>query len=113
MKRIGWILTLATVIAIGSSAMSHAATHMKQHVLHGKHAQAVHAMNSASCPLSNPALCGGSCPHATAATVTKAAAAVPHVNGAACPVSDPSKCPASCRRDGAAATTAVAVNARH
>jgi hypothetical protein len=108
MHRIGVILGLATLLAIGSSVTSHAAEHAKPHAIQGTHAQ---AMSSASCP--NPALCGGSCPHAATALATTAAASVQHLNGAACPVSDPSKCPASCRRTGAASTTAVATNTRH
>ena len=107
MHRIGVIFGLATLLAIGSSAASHAAEHAKPHSVQGTHAQ---AMSSASCP--NPALCGGSCPHAATSTA-KTAASVQHLNGAACPVSDPSKCPASCRRNGAASTTAVATNTRH
>jgi hypothetical protein len=107
MHRIGWILGLATLLAIGSSMTSRAATHAKPHAIQGVHAL---AMTSASCP--NPALCGGSCPHAATSTATTAAS-VQHLNGAACPVSDPSKCPASCRRNGAATTTAVATNTRH
>jgi hypothetical protein len=108
MKRISWILALATLVAISSSATSSAATHAKSHGLRGTSA---HAMSSV-CPVSNPALCGGSCPQGTTATTTKAAS-VQQVNGVACPVSDPSKCPASCRRNGTATTTAVAANARH
>jgi hypothetical protein len=107
MHRIGVILGLATLLAIGSSVTSHAAEHAKPHAIQGTHAQ---AMSSASC--TNPALCGGSCPHAATSTA-KTAASVQHLNGAACPVSDPSKCPASCRRSGSASTTAVAVNTRH
>ena len=109
MKRISWILTLATLVAISSSATSHAATHAK---LHGRTGATVQAISSA-CPVSNPALCGGSCPQGKTATATKAAASVQQVNGTACPVSDPSKCLVSCRRDGAVATTAVAANTRH
>ncbi len=110
MKSLGFVLTLVTLVSIGSGTLSHAATHAKQHVVQGTHAQAA---SSASCPVSNPALCGGSCPHGTAATATGTAATVQKSNGTACPVSDPSKCPAGCRRNGAASTTAVAANTRH
>lgn len=110
MKSIGFVLTLATLVAIGSSTPSHAATHAKQHAVQGTHA---HAATNASCPVSNPALCGGSCPHGTASTAMSTTTTVQQTNGTACPVSDPSKCPASCRRKGAASTTAVAANTRH
>jgi hypothetical protein len=110
MKRIGWILTLATAVALGSSAMSQAATHTKQHGVAAAHVQAT---SNAACPVSNPALCGGSCPRGATATTTAAAASVQKMNGVNCPVSDPSKCPASCRRTGAATTTAVAAITRH
>jgi hypothetical protein len=110
MNRISWVLGLATLLAISSSTMTSAATPAKQHASQGKHAQ---AMSSAACPVSNPTLCGGSCPRATASTSASAASSVQKVNGTACPVSDPSKCPASCRPKGAVSTTAVAANTRH
>jgi len=108
MHRIGWIIGLATLLAVDTSVTSNATEHAKPHAIQGTHAR---AMSTASCP--NPALCGGSCSHAATFTATTAAAPVQHLNGAACPVSDPSKCPASCRRNGAASTTAVAANTRH
>lgn len=105
MHRMLWVVAVATLVAIGSVASADAATHTK-HAAKGAHAQAM----SASCPLSNPALCGGSCPLTAAATATNAATTVHQMNGVVCPVSDPSKCPASCRPAGA---VAVAVPARH
>lgn len=108
MQRIGWLLTLAAVLALGSSATSFAATHTKHPLDRGPHAQVA---TSAAC--SDPAHCVGACPRTAAATATQAAVAVPHLNGNACGVADPSKCPASCRREGAVAAAVISAPARH
>lgn len=108
MKSIGWLLTLATLVAISSSATSHAAMHAKKHAVLAVHAQA--AVNGATC--SDPSKCVGSCPRKGAASTASNAAATPHqkMSQADCPFSDPSKCPASCRPSGAVTTV---VNTRH
>ena len=111
MHRIFWAAGIAALLVAGTSAPSHAAKQAKKSVATDTHAAVV--MNGGSCPVSNPALCGGSCPKSASTTATQAAAPVQKVNSSACPVSDPSRCPAGCRPSDAATTTAVAASVRH
>ena len=122
MKR---ILSLLACVAIATLVGTGVASAAQKNVRHHASTRvaavsASQAMDAGSYPVSNPALCGSSCPlRSSASAVTasapakaKAAKAAYSYNGKACPVSDPSQCPASCPRTSASTAVAAKVSSR-
>ena len=121
MKRILSLLAcVAIATLVGTGVASAATKHTRHHASTRVAAvSASQAMDAGSCPVSNPALCGSSCPlRSSASAVTASAPAKAKAKatysyaGKACPVSDPSQCPASCPRTSASTAVAAKVSSR-
>ncbi len=117
MKRILSSLACVAIAAlVGTGVASAAQKHTRHHTTSRVAVTAAaQAFDAGTCPVSNPALCGSSCPFRSAATAVSASApakAADSYNGKACPVSDPSQCPASCPRTSASTAVAAKVASR-
>lgn len=120
MKRIfGSLACLALAALVGTGVASAASKHTRHHAKAPVTAAAAvsQSADAGGCPVSNPALCGSSCPFRSSASAVNAAApakakATYSYAGKACPVSDPSQCPVSCPRTSASTAVAAKVASR-